>query len=101
MSNCPGKIPATNVNRVAKGKKYCMWLDFDGSQGIAVEIIGWRLSSDPTQPVEAPPQLKGMDPNYILLVKEISTGTTLTITDTHDNGGAMYYKTKRATFHEI
>ena len=101
MSKCPGKIRATNVNHVTIGKKYCMWLNLKADQGIPVEIIDWYLSTNPKKSVPAPTKLKGMNPNYTLHVKEISTGNTLVITDCPDNGGAMYYGTKRATFHEI
>lgn len=101
MAKCPGKRRATNVNRVTLGKKYCMWLNLKPLNSFPVEIIGWRMAGNPTVSVPAPKKLKGMNPNYTILVREISTGRILTIVDTKDNGGAMYYGNQRATFHEI
>lgn len=101
MAGCPGAKKATKITNLIIGQKYCMWLSLKSTNGIPVEILGWRKSGALSTPVSEPSILKGMDPNFILLVKEISTAKTLQITDDPKNGGAMFYGTMRATFHEI
>lgn len=101
MTTCPGAKKATKITDLCIGKKYCMWLSLKPANGIPVKILGWRKMGALTTPISGPSQLKGMDPKFILLVEEIKTTRTLQITDDPRNGGAMFYGTKRATFHEI
>ncbi|MCG4257704.1 hypothetical protein [Acetobacter senegalensis] len=101
MAICPGAQKATNANQVIINDHYCMWLNLDPKNGIPVKILGWQKTGRPGVFINAPSQLLGMDPTYILLVEDISTGATLTITDDPANGGAVYYGMERATFHKI
>lgn len=101
MALCPGAAVATKANKVVIGDCYCMWLDLDPGNGIPVKILDWQKTGAPGVSVSPPIQMKGMDPTYMLLVEELSTRHILTITDDPANGGAVYYKMERATFHKI
>lgn len=101
MARCPGALRATRANQVVIGQDYCMWLDLDPTQGIPVKIIGWCLAPNYTVIVPPPTVMKGMNPDYTLLVIDSTTGTQLQIKDDPANGGAVYYGAKRATFHKI
>jgi len=106
MNNGSRKTRATFAKDVVPGRHYTMWLDKDNPRkaphkNMPVEIMGWQKRKNPGVFVPGPEKMKGMDPDFILLVKSLTTGEILTVTDAPDNGGAVWWNGQRATFHAI
>jgi hypothetical protein len=100
MTGCPGALKATKANRVVNGRKYCMWLDKKPDNAIPVEIITWKNHGTPC---EAPSQMTGMNGkrnDYTISVRILSDNSIVSITNDPNDGGAVFYGTLRATFHE-